>query len=563
MHTNPSNTLVVLLHGYGLNPKRYASLRETIQETLKPLKILFPIMPIRNRFCTANLYSLVDSLQQQVDAEWAGFNDEQKHSLKIIIIGHSTGALLARKLYVTACGENEDAPFEEEISHKDQRPWAEKVTRLILFAGINKGWTLNPHLSLRLTLWFSLGIIIGKVMRTFGYTPIIFKTRKGAPFITQLRLQSLSMYEQVQKKTKNVGDALTVQLLGSMDSIVSPEDDVDLVSGNSFVYLDIPYSNHEQVLDMTGDKGKLRKELVVKALVAGKESLQAEEVLPSDTRMISQDRDVTDVVFVVHGIRDTAYWTQKVARKVKKLGEKDGKRIYATETSTYGYFSMLSFLMSRHRRQKVEWLMDQYTENKALYPNAKFSFIGHSHGTYLLAKALQDYPACSFKSIVLAGSVIKKDFRWDHYIGQSRISSIYNLIATNDLVVGIFPKTLQALRLQDLGSGGYDGFTNLPDNDQLRCITGGHGAAVVEDFWDELAYLCVYGQPSGRLLKRRQQRSYPVKLVGSMPVLTFGILVAIVVGIGCLIYICVPGIGWKITWTLVYVTGLYKLLSWY
>src|SRR4051812_30722997 len=102
MQPNPSNTLVVLLHGYALNPKRYDSLRETIQDELKPLKILFPLMPIRNRFCTANLYSVVDSLLKQVDAEWEGLSSERKNAFKIIIIGHSTGALLARKLYVTA-----------------------------------------------------------------------------------------------------------------------------------------------------------------------------------------------------------------------------------------------------------------------------------------------------------------------------------------------------------------------------------------------------------------------------------------------------------------------------
>ena len=31
------------------------------------------------------------------------------------------------------------------------------------------------------------------------------------------------------------------------------------------------------------------------------------------------DFKVTDVVFVVHGIRDKGYWTQKVARTIKKL----------------------------------------------------------------------------------------------------------------------------------------------------------------------------------------------------------------------------------------------------
>ncbi len=68
--------------------------------------------------------------------------------------------------------------------------------------------------------------------------------------------------------------------------------------------------------------------------------------------------------------------------------------------------------MFRTRRSKVEWLMDQYTENLALYPNADFSFVGHSNGTYLLAKALLEYPACKFKNVVFAGSVVNKNYDW-------------------------------------------------------------------------------------------------------------------------------------------------------
>ena len=50
---------------------------------------------------------------------------------------------------------------------------------------------------------------------------------------------------------------------------------------------------------------------------------------------------------------------------------------------------MLPFLLSAYRRKNVEWLMDRYTEVVARYPNATVSYIGHSNGTYLLAKALE------------------------------------------------------------------------------------------------------------------------------------------------------------------------------
>ena len=44
------------------------------------------------------------------------------------------------------------------------------------------------------------------------------------------------------------GKALTIQLLGSRDDMVAPEDNIDLVSGRDFIYLDVPYSGHEDVI---------------------------------------------------------------------------------------------------------------------------------------------------------------------------------------------------------------------------------------------------------------------------------------------------------------------------
>ena len=38
---------------------------------------------------------------------------------------------------------------------------------------------------------------------------------------------------------------------------------------------------------------------------------------------------------------------------------------------SYGYFSMASFLFRPDRQEFVRWLMDQYTETLARYPNAR------------------------------------------------------------------------------------------------------------------------------------------------------------------------------------------------
>jgi pimeloyl-ACP methyl ester carboxylesterase len=167
---------------------------------------------------------------------------------------------------------------------------------------------------------------------------------------------------------------------------------------------------------------------------------------------------------------------------------------------------MLSFLLPARRRAKVEWLMDQYAEAKALYPEAEFSFVGHSNGTYLLADALKRYPSCRFKHVVFAGSVVSTNYPWPDFLNRGsgeeghhpQVKAILNYVATHDWVVAFFPKALQMLPKalqkilrQDLGSGGHDGFAKLPQpsRQQVEYVYGGHSAALNEKNWDEMPAL--------------------------------------------------------------------------
>ena len=362
---------------------------------------------------------------------------------------------------------------------------------------------------------------------------------------------------------------MTIQLLGTQDDIISPDDNIDLVTGSNFIYLEVPGSDHMNVVNMREDGiGEKRREVFEKALLAPYKVLHDKQVAISDQGFSKVDNDVTDVVFVIHGIRDTGYWTHKIARRVKALG--DGvidatgkKRKFATETSTYGYFAMLPFLLPSVRRKKVEWLMDQYTENLAQYPNAKFSFMGHSNGTYLLAKALKDYPACTFKHVVFAGSVVHTKFDWKEMISQGRISKFYNFVASSDWVVAMFPKTFQMMRIQDLGSGGFDGFTSIPGKPyQIKFVKGAHGAATKEEYWDEIANFIVYGKPSDSLGKLSTPiRSSSMKFLGAAAPIPFVLIVdGLLWGAWAILYF-IPDTNLKFLILFVYLFGIYKIVT--
>jgi pimeloyl-ACP methyl ester carboxylesterase len=527
--------IIVILHGYDCKLSKYHSICSVVKESYPSATIILNDLGM-STFSVANPDEIVAAALKSIDTAW-----EQQSAMdgftncRIIIIGHSTGALLARKLYVVACGENENAPLEEvyDQTAKQTRPWAQHVERIILFAGMNRGWTLNHHLYNSTAIMMRIGIMIGHIIKLFGFVPLAFKTRKGASFITQLRIQWLSMLRH--SENKKVGNALTIQLLGTIDDVISPEDNIDLFTGSKFIYLEVPVSDHMSILKMNDPKyGKDRKEIFKSALLKSGDELSQMQIATTDQNSVPVDEKVTDVVFVIHGIRDTGYWTQKIARRVKSIGDKAGRK-FATETSTYGYFSMLPFLLPYVRRQKVEWLMDQYTENLAQYPNAEFSFMGHSNGTYLLAKALREYPACRFKNVVLAGSVVHQKYNWDKMIREGRVSKVFNFVATSDWVVAIFPKSFQALRIQDLGSGGYDGFSSITDNEQLKFVKGSHGELTKEIYWNEIANFIVHGSFQDPI-PSVGSRSRMMKVVGAAAPVPFVAILAIVYLIAILVW---------------------------
>lgn len=513
---------VIILSGYTQAPKVYSEIQKVIKEKYCDATILFPDLKLTT-FATSSPDDIVASAIKIVDIEWA--KEKDPNNVNIIIIGHSTGALLARKLYVVACGENKDAPLGNIYKDQDSpKVWSKYVCRIVLLAGMNRGWTINSHLYSKTAFLMRVGVILGSLMKLVGHEPLVFKTRRGAPFITQLRIQWISMVKH--SLVKGVGNVPVIQLLGTKDDIISPEDNIDVLTGSNFIYLEVPKSDHISVLKvLSGDDALKRRIVFENAISTPIEVLSTQNMSPIDDISLKINLEITDVVFVIHGIRDTGYWTQKIARRVKSVGDGPNRK-FATETSTYGYFAMLPFLFPFERRRKVEWLMDQYTENLVIYPNAAFSFVGHSNGTYLLAKSLQEYPMCTFKNVVFAGSVVPKQFEWKKMIANKRICNFYNLVASSDWVVAMFPKAFETLKLQDIGSGGFDGFTDqLANNYQLKYVKGGHGSAIEEDYWDDIAHFIVNGNTSASIAKQAvHKRPVYMKILGLIAPLPFLII---------------------------------------
>jgi hypothetical protein len=206
--------------------------------------------------------------------------------------------------------------------------------------------------------------------------------------------------------------------------------------------------------------------------------------------------------------------------------------------------------------------MDEYAEAVARYPNAKFAYMGHSNGTYMLARSLEDYPVVRFTYVVFAGSVVPTDYNWAMYIAQGRIDGVLNYTASADEVVAFFPKLFQRPRWQDLGSAGHDGFDQAatePDVYQLGPIAGGHSAARQEPEWDAIArFLLDGGDVTASNLAPRRNRL--VAALGAVPILVWLFIVVLLLGGGWLV-LQIPSETVRVLAAVGYVWFVWKVLT--
>lgn len=556
--------LVVIVHGFRGRLDRMQGVFDAAVATYPDADVFLPLLPYGGRRSPLFIGdpaliagTMVDRISDLHASRRGGYDD-------IILVGYSSGSLIARKVVILANGELGERfePAVRRFAAKPQ-PWAGQISRVVLLAGLSRGWTVNSALTWFDTVLWSTGAFIGETLclgRSF-----LLALRSGSPFMIQTRLQWLAL-------TRLAQPPMIVQLLGTIDDLVSPEDNVDLFidrpDAKRFLLLEVRATGHLTIIDMAPgaaeDVRAHRWSLFSRALSATPEALEPLAIPRAhlaDSLPEEPDPSVTDVVFVIHGIRDRGFWTQKIAREIKRvsIGKtlSDGRaRKIQSMTASYGYFPMIPFILPWIRARKVAWLMDRYAEVRARYPGATLSYVGHSNGTYLVAGALRHYVAASFDRVVLAGSVIRTDFEWADYIGQGWVGSLLNYVATSDVVVVGFPKGFQRLNLFDLGSGGHDGFNDLrvlgrsavpgqvqcartelhsPSGQacyQIEFIQGGHGAGVRETQWDDIATFIVDGTPpgEGNVDFAGRRPGWLARLAGAQP-LPLLLLVALVIGI--------------------------------
>lgn len=131
-------------------------------------------------------------------------------------------------------------------------------------------------------------------------------------------------------------------------------------------------------------------------------------------------------VVLVHGIRTHAEWY----RDVRDTLQGSGYKVYLTN---YGRFDLVRFLLPFpfFRNRSKEKIIRQIRDARKSDPNADFSIIAHSFGTYVVSRILQDEFDIRVKRIIFVGSVVRYDFPFEQFSERFE-GQILNEVAAKD-----------------------------------------------------------------------------------------------------------------------------------
>lgn len=285
-----------------------------------------------------------------------------------------------------------------------------------------------------------------------------------------------------------------IQLIGDHDDVVSRADGADLLASRGTVFKTLPQTSLQDITAVVTDAktpgAAARVEVIREALLG-----QVSDPDLTDPSLPTEDRDVTQVIYLVHGIRDYGDWTDRLREELqKRLMEQGAGDTCRVANLKYGYFAMVPFILYRDRQRNVRLFMDEYTENLTRFPGAAeaVDFAGHSNGTYVLASTLVRYATPRVRRVLFAGSVVPKHYPWERLVDAGRVERVVNIAATSDWVVAIFPKLFEQIAdwlnvrpvegWLDIGAAGFRGFNAAGEAgghiQNIKYTTGRHGAGV-------------------------------------------------------------------------------------
>lgn len=471
-----SATLVVALHGFGGKSRpgliRLANTAFPNSHLIAPEYNGGSLAPFSNR----SPYDIADVIEVAINDAYL-----KHHYDRIVLIGHSMGGEVLRKVYLWGTGNEVDRPVR-----RGAHDWVKRVERFVSLAAINRGWSTDPapgNMPWYRKLEYDFGLVIAKLT---GTGKMIMSMQRGAPFVADSRVQWI----EAARQNSGLKLPLVIHLLGTKDDIASIEDIKDVQVAKDFHFKSLPNTGHADIATALTDEINADGPLTWRArTILECVTLPHEQLSFDKAEDLIEDLDVRRIVFILHGIRDYDEWGIKLKNAIDE-DLPSGTKVLLPK---YGYFPMAPFLLWQDRQKKVRWFMDYYTEVRAQYPRAeRFDFIGHSNGTYILSSALQNYKSFNINDVYFAGSVVPQRYPWNELVIHNRVARVRNVVATNDWVVAYFPRFFEQIAewtgangergAFDLGAAGFRGFHESGGPSEavknIAFTTGEHSAGV-------------------------------------------------------------------------------------
>lgn len=398
----------------------------------------------------------------------AGITSDLPRATEIILIGFSLGGLIARSAWLKDRGYDFSDRQEQGVIARNDTGWAAITTRIVLLGVPNGGFELATW-----SLW-GIVYLVASPWADFAVEDVA----AGGYWVTNLRLRWLEAFRDLP-----IAEVPYVaQVRGANDTRVRDKDlgDTRYLPATHTVTMD--GADHAGLVDLRRPEDERDRWPVIRHAIFGAPDPVPPVLSPKPER----------VAFILHGIRasNSDNWVDDMSQHMKDLGA----HVVAPNT---GFLSALEFFLPFSRNKKSHEFLKDYGDTARVYDPDNFVFLGHSNGTYMAARTMWKVPAVRFHRMLLAGTVIEPNFKWDTLVARQQIGThvavddrtewqdglVHNDRARHDWPVGVMCNLVQGLRPWNsmVGPGGVEGFVNVNETfitKDAHVYDGGHGAAL-------------------------------------------------------------------------------------
>lgn len=175
------------------------------------------------------------------------------------------------------------------------------------------------------------------------------------------------------------------------------------------------------------------------------------------------------IIISLHGIKTRGAWQKNLASKL------NGMKYYPLD---YGNFLAIQLIFPFLRTSKYHWFRKEYNRIVAENDGAIPSIIAHSFGTLILANAMVKFPDLKFDKIILAGSIVKRNFNFTEKYKSNSYTRLLNIVCKKDRWAKI------ASLICGTGSSGVTNFANEKSIETLEYPEMGHSDMLEDDVFN-------------------------------------------------------------------------------